>query len=129
MEGFPNIDIEKCGFSTRLTNVLKSANYWTTDDIMNKPIHQFLDEMKYWPNFGKKSALEFKAWLYSIKAFNCGNFKKELAQLTELYELKANVNNLIIEKQKQLDILLLSIDPEIYYWADAAIDAAKDARQ
>jgi DNA-directed RNA polymerase alpha subunit len=106
-----NICIRKCGFSTRLENVLWNANYKTTDDLLKMPIEEFLVDMKYWPNFGKKSALEYKEWLYSIKAFNCSNFKKELEQLTELYELKANVNSLIIEKQKQLDILLLNIEP------------------
>ena len=110
MEDFPNVPIEKCGFSTRLTNVLKSGNYHTAGDILNTPIQKFLDDMKYWPNFGKKSVLEFKEWLYSLKAFNCIDFKQELEQLTELYELQTKVNNLIIEKQKQLDFLLLKIE-------------------
>lgn len=110
MEDMLSWPVERCGFSIRLTNVLRNSNYRTIGDILNAPMQKFWAEMKYTPNFGKKSALEFKQWLYSLKAFNCSNFKQELEQLKELHELQAKVNNLIIEKQKQLDLLLLNIE-------------------
>lgn len=106
MESIPNVLIEKCGFSTRLTNILRWEGYKTTHDVLKMPLEQLLNGLAQLPNCGKKTASELKDWVYSIAACNFPEFEKELEQLTELYELQAKVNNLVNDKKRQLDTLL-----------------------
>jgi len=129
MENIPNVPIRNCGFTARLTNVLVWSGYETTHDVLKTPIQDLLSEMLQWPNCGKKSADELKHWVYSINSLNCSDFKKQTEQLTELYALKAHVNNLIIEKQKQLDAFLVKIDPEIDCYAAQAVSLAKKGHE
>ena len=106
MVNIPNVPIEKCNFSTRLTNVLRWEGYKTTHDVLRMPLEQLLNKLSEWPNCGKKSSAELKDWVYSVVASNSPEFAKEVDQLTELYELQAKVNNLVNDKKRQLDISL-----------------------
>lgn len=115
MKNIPNVEIEKCGFSARLTNVLVWSGYKTAHDILKKPIQDLLPEMEQWPNFGKKSAEELTDWVYSIHSLNSSDFEQQIAQLAELYAIEANVKNSITEKQKQLGELLRNLTHSYFY--------------
>ena len=106
MENIPNVPIEKCGFSNRLTNILRWEGYKTAHDVLKMPLEQLLTGLAQLPNCGKKSASELKEWVYSVVASNFPEFEKELEQLEELYELQAKVDNLVNDKKRQLDTLL-----------------------
>lgn len=125
MENISNVPVRNCGFSTRLANVLHNGGYITTNDLFKKPIQKLLSEMSRLDNFGKKSAEELKDWMYLVTSLNCSDFKQEVGQLKDLYSLQEQVNNLIIEKQKQMDAFLSEVEPDAYYYADAIVSLAK----
>jgi hypothetical protein len=125
MTDIMNVPIRNCGFSTRLANILHNDGYTTTDDLFKKPMEELLSEMRRCFNFGKKSEEELKDWMYLIHSLNCSDFKKNVGQLADLYDLQAQVTNLIIQKQKQMDALLSEIEPDAYYYADAILSLAK----